>query len=197
MVAKGGSGGLGNQHFATITRQAPRFAEKGEPGERLTLRLELRLLADVGVVGLPNAGKSTLLSVVSRRPAEDRGLSLHHARAAGLGVVRSTTTSFVMVDVPGLIEGAHTGAGLGDHFFGTSSARACSSICSTAANRWTRFWHDKADDRRRTGAWNAQLARISRRLLRFETRFARRASSAFSGVARAISGDARHQLRDR
>ena len=157
VAARGGRGGRGNVRFATATRRAPAFADKGEPGEETWLRLELRLLADVGLVGFPNAGKSTLISRISAAKPKIADYPFTTLEP-NLGVVKTAETSFVVADIPGLVAGAHEGKGLGHRFLRHVSRAAVLVflIDPTAQDRDPTFDRDVL--RRELEAFDPELA---------------------------------------
>ncbi|MHA6344074.1 GTPase ObgE [Roseivivax sp. CAU 1761] len=161
LLAKGGNGGWGNVHFKSATNQAPRRANPGQPGVERTIWLRLKLIADVGLLGLPNAGKSTFLAACSNaRPkiADYPFTTLH----PNLGVVGVDNTEFVVADIPGLIEGAHEGRGLGDLFLGhVERCAALLHLIDGTSGTLLEDWRTIIDEIEAYGAGLAQKPRIT------------------------------------
>jgi GTP-binding protein len=158
-VARGGTGGLGNPRFVSSTRQAPRFAEKGQKGELRQLKLSLKLLADVAFIGLPNAGKSTLISSISAARPKIAAYPFT-TLIPNLGVVRlDVENQFVAADIPGLIRGAHKGAGLGHQFLKhIERAPIFIHLVDASVGDATFLWRSFASINRELKKWNAELA---------------------------------------
>jgi GTP-binding protein len=201
VAARGGRGGRGNARFATPARRAPSFADKGEPGESNRLRLELRLLADVGLVGFPNAGKSTLIARVSRahpRIADYPFTTL----TPSLGVVRRGDESFVMADIPGLVSGAHSGKGLGDRFLRHVSRAALLVLVADLAARDRDPANDIAALRAEIAAFDEELAARPYLVVANKVDVARRRAEDFvrrhpdAHVISAVTGEGVESLLD-